>query len=112
MVNLLESIKRSYKQIKKVLSDKKKIITLEKLIVRQLICLLRPFKHIIIIVQKGREPTLHLVTLAILTLRDTLNTHEALVEYSENYEMDSSPHEVDEDEEIIEDTEGITTQNT
>jgi hypothetical protein len=80
---------------------------LDKLIILQLIFLLRPFKHIILMVQKGKEPTLYLVTIAILTLRQTLNTHESLIEYGQTYEKNSSAQEVDEDEESIEDDEGI-----
>ncbi|CAF4147067.1 unnamed protein product, partial [Rotaria sordida] len=107
MVQLLESINRSYKQIKKILADRKKIIVLDKLIILQLIFLLRPFKHIILIIQKGKEPTLHLVTIAILTLRDTFNTHKALIEYSQNYQINPSTSELEEDEEYFEENEGL-----
>jgi hypothetical protein len=107
MIQLLESIKRSYKQIKKILIDKRKTIIIDKSTIARLICLLRPFKDIIHIVQKGKEPTLHLVTIALLTLRHTLNTHESLIAYSQSYETDSSTHDIDDSDEHIEDDEGM-----
>ncbi|CAF5125033.1 unnamed protein product, partial [Rotaria sp. Silwood1] len=107
MVQLLESINRSYKQIKKILADREKTVFLDKLIILQLIFLLRPFKHVILIIQKGKEPTLHLVTIAIITLRDAFNTHQALMEFSQNYEINSSTQELDDDAEYFEENEGL-----
>ncbi|CAF4892399.1 unnamed protein product [Rotaria sp. Silwood1] len=107
MSQLLESINRSYRQIKKILGDRKKIIVLDKLIILQLIILLRPFKHIILFLQKGKEPTLHLVTIAILTLRDAFNTHKSLLEYGQSYQANPSGEELEEDDEYLEESEGV-----
>ncbi|CAF4527343.1 unnamed protein product, partial [Rotaria sp. Silwood2] len=89
-ISLLESIKKSYKQVKKVLYEKKKTFSLDKMIISQLICLLKPFKHVLVIVQQGKTPSLHLVTIAVLTLRQALQTHTSLIEYSKKYGINSS----------------------
>ena len=58
---------------------------MDKKIISQLIHLLKPFKHVLVIIQKGKTPSLHLVTIAVLTLRQALETHTSLVEYNKNY---------------------------
>ncbi|CAF1639363.1 unnamed protein product [Rotaria magnacalcarata] len=105
MSQLLESINRSYGRIKKILGDRKKVIVLDKLIILQRIILLRPFQHIILFLQKGQEPTLHLVTIAILTLRDAFNTHKSLLEYGQSYQENPSGEEPEEDDEYLEESE-------
>ncbi|CAF3289128.1 unnamed protein product [Rotaria socialis] len=100
MSQLLESVNRSYRQIKKILGDRKKVIVLDKLIILQLIILLRTFKHIILFLQKGKEPTLHLVTIAIITL-------QYLLEYDQSYQENPSGEELQEDDEYLEENEGM-----
>ena len=58
-MQLLESIDRSYKETKRVLQDKKKSFTVDRWILKRLVYLLRPFKHIITVIQKGNEPSLY-----------------------------------------------------
>ena len=90
LIELLESVKRSYKQIKKVLMNKKKTFALDKLIISRLIRLLQLFIHVMVVVQQEKAASLHLVTTAILTLRQALHTHTSLIEYSKNYASNSS----------------------
>ena len=111
MSQLLESINRSYRQLRKILGDRKKVIVLDKLIILQLIILLRPFKHIILFIQKCKEPTLHLVTIAILTLGDAFNTHKSLLKYGQSYQTNPSGEEPEEDEEYLEENEGLIHAN-
>ena len=99
LIELLESVKRSYKQIKKVLMKKNKIFVLDKSIISQLIRLLQPFRHVMVVVQKGKAPSLHLVTIAILTFRRALHKHTSVIKYSKHYEMNSSTQDESEDEE-------------
>ena len=50
LISLLESIKISYKQVKKVLVEKKQSFVLNKMIISQLILILKPFKHVLVII--------------------------------------------------------------
>ena len=58
-MQLLESIDRSYKETKRVLQDKKKSCAVDRWIFKRLVYLLRFFKHIITVIQKGNEPSLY-----------------------------------------------------
>ena len=58
-MQLLESIDRSYKETKRILQDKKKFFTVDRWILKHLVYLLRPFKHIITVTQKGNELSLY-----------------------------------------------------
>ena len=72
---------------------------MDKLIISRLIRLLQPFRHVMVVVQQGKAPSLHLVTIAILTLRQALHTNTSLIEYSKNYGSNSSTQDESEDEE-------------
>lgn len=92
-MELLESIDRSFKETKKVLQDKKKPFSIDRLIVKQLIRLLCPFKRIMILVQKGNEPSLYMVLICVLTLRETLSSLASLVRFNKEDEEDSLKHD-------------------
>jgi len=77
---------------------------LDKKVISQLIHLLKPFKHVLLIIQKGKTPSLHLVTIAVLTLPQALETYTSLIEYNKNYGNNSSTE--DEDESFEEEGEG------
>lgn len=53
-------------------------------------------------------PSLHLVTIAILTLRQALETYTSLIEYNKNYGNNSSTEDLseNEDESLEEEREG------
>ncbi len=90
-----------------MLIERKKAFVLDKMVISQLICLLKPFKHVLVIIQKGKTPSLHLITVAVLTLRQALETHTSLIEYSKNYGINSSTEDASEDEEeCVEEEEG------
>ncbi|CAF4807490.1 unnamed protein product, partial [Rotaria sp. Silwood2] len=75
----------------------------------QLICLLKPVKHVLVIVQQGKTPSLHLITIVVLTLRQALQTHTSLIEYRKKYEINSSSTTEDvseNEEECLEEAEG------
>ena len=112
LVEQLESISHSYKQIKKVLMERKKSLVLDKSLISQIIPLLKPFKHVIIIIQKGIAPSLHLVTIAVMTLRETLRDYTSLMDYVKSYGINSSAEDVsEEEEEYVEEDEGNYYQN-
>ncbi|CAF1565237.1 unnamed protein product, partial [Didymodactylos carnosus] len=84
LINLLESIAKSYEQTKKVLAGKKQQnkFHIDKQNVQELIQLLKPFKRVITLIQKGCEPSLYMVLICVLKLRKTLRTSESLFKYN------------------------------
>jgi hypothetical protein len=83
---LLESVIKSFKIIRKLLTgkEKQKLITdLNLQCLKQLCALLKPFKHIILSVQKGNAPSLYLVTMCYITLKQVLQSFEAVKKYNE-----------------------------
>ncbi|CAF1093959.1 unnamed protein product [Adineta ricciae] len=82
IMQLLGSIDRSFKETKKVLQEKKKSFLIDRSVIKRLIQLLRPFKHILTIVQKGNEPSLYLVLICVMTLRKALSSFENLVVFN------------------------------
>lgn len=96
-MQLLGSIDHSYKELKKILHEKKKSFPVDRLMLKRLIYLLRPFKHAITIIQKGNEPSLYLVLICVLTLRKALSSFDNLNKFNqENDNMSSEQKENDE----------------
>lgn len=89
LINLLESIDRSFLPIKKVLSTKKKTFAIERETVQGLIRLLLPFKELLIKLQTGKTPSLHYVFIGIGTLQSTLSSFDALLEYEKKNKVHS-----------------------
>jgi hypothetical protein len=81
LINLLESIDRSFLCIKKVLSNKKKTFAIERETIQGLIRLLLPFKELLIKLQTGKTPSLHFVLIGIGCLKSTISSFDALLEY-------------------------------
>ena len=50
-------------------------------IIKQVILLLRPFKHIIQLMQSSRSPSLYMVLLSIQILKDAMSSYNALLDY-------------------------------
>ncbi|CAF5099123.1 unnamed protein product [Rotaria sp. Silwood1] len=76
------------------------------MIISQLVHLLKPFKQVLVIIQKGKTPSLHLVTIVILTLRRSLESYSSLIEYNKNYEIDQSSEDLSENEDEYVEEEG------
>jgi hypothetical protein len=89
LIELLESIDKSFTVLTKVLAGKKKL-NINVDIVRSLIRLLRPFKSIIQLIQKSSEPSFHNVVVSVLTLRAALASAASLIEYEKSYEYASN----------------------
>lgn len=49
--------------------------------IKQIILLLKPFKHVIKLIQSGCSPSLFMVLLCIQTLKDTMSSYKSLLEY-------------------------------
>ena len=76
---------------------------------KQLVLLLKPFRDMMIIIQRGNTPFLHLVSLCFITLKDVLNSYESLKEY--NKERNEEEHDgrsqiIYDDEDIEHELEG------
>ncbi|CAF1294249.1 unnamed protein product [Rotaria sordida] len=92
--DLLESIIKSFKVIRKLLTGKEKyrlITDLNLQYLKQLYTLLKSFKHIIVSVQKGNAPSLYLVPMCYITLKQVLQSFEAIKKY--NQENIDKPNE-------------------
>ncbi|CAF3364514.1 unnamed protein product [Rotaria socialis] len=98
IMQLLNSIDRSFKETKKVLQEKKKPFLIDRMIVKRLIILLHPFKHIITVIQKGNEPSLYLVLICVLTLRKSLNSFENLIKFHKEHNETSTEKENESDD--------------
>ena len=76
---------------------------------KQLVLLLKPFRDMMIIIQRGNKPSLHLVSLCFITLKDVLNSYESLKEYNKEHneeEHDGRSQIIYDDEDIEHELEG------
>ncbi|CAF4052179.1 unnamed protein product, partial [Rotaria sordida] len=83
-----ESVIKSFKITKKLLYGKQKqhmINDLDEQYLKQLVLLLKPFKHMMTILQCGNSPSLHLVSLCYMTLKEVLNSYESLKKYNKEH---------------------------
>jgi hypothetical protein len=107
MSNLLESVLKSFTATKRLLlARKKQALTtdLSEMTIKQLVLLLKPFKHIMTLIQTGNQPSLHMVLLCTITLKEALSSYKALLNYKKaccnTDENKIDIDEVDEDEEF------------
>lgn len=93
--------------IPKVLGGKRKF-TINMDIVRALVRLLRPFKFVIRIIQKGTEPSFHNVVVSILTLRAALESASSLADYERSCDDANHPESdlCDDDDDSCYESEG------
>ena len=84
LLDLLESVIKSFRIIRKLLTGKGKqrlIADLNLQYLKQLCTLLKPFKHIIVSVQKSNAPSLYLVPMCYITLKQMLQSFGAIKKY-------------------------------
>ncbi len=84
MIDLLESIVRSHKATKRVLINRKqqsKLTGIDEEVLKQLIRLLKPFKHVLKIIQTTKSPSLYMVLVCTHMLKRTLASFDELVKY-------------------------------
>jgi hypothetical protein len=101
MSNLLESVLKSFTATKRLLlARKKQALTtdLSEMTIKQLVLLLKP------LIQTGNQPSLHMVLLCTITLKEALSSYKALLNYKKaccnTDENKNDIDEVDEDEEF------------
>ncbi|CAF1516085.1 unnamed protein product [Adineta ricciae] len=103
LIELLESILRSYKQTKRVLTVRKqqsKIAVIDEKIVDGLIKLLKPFKKTLKLIQTGNSPSLYMVLICTLNLRKSLSSFKNLIassDFEKNDLDESNTNDFDED---------------
>jgi hypothetical protein len=98
LIEVLESVEKFFLIIAKVLGPKKKFnINLD--IIRSLVHLLRPFKFVTQVLQRGTEPSFHNVLVSVLTLRANLESASSLIEYETPFDVakDSNGDQLDSD---------------
>ena len=66
---------------------------------KQLVFLLMPFKIMMKIIQSGNGPSLHLVSLCYITLKEVLSSYESLKQYN----VDNSDQDEVENSELFND---------
>ena len=110
MIESLESILKSFKIIKKILCSKQqqKLITnIDEKIIKQIILVLKPVKHVVKLIQTGNSPSLYMVLLSVETLRNVMSSYKELINYDISYDNNGSKENFDElDEELLEELEG------
>lgn len=57
---------------------------------KQLVVLLKPFKNMMTIIQRGNAPSLHLVSLCYITLKELLSSYELLKQYNKDNDDDDN----------------------
>ncbi|CAF2915108.1 unnamed protein product [Rotaria sp. Silwood2] len=113
--HLLESVIKSFKITKKLLYGKQKqhmIHDLDEQYLKQLVLLLKPFKHMMTILQRGNSPSLHLVSLCYMTLKEILNSYESLKKYnkehSDQFGENQNSENLYDDDDLEHELQGIT----
>ncbi len=95
--DLLESLIRSFQIIRKLLTGKGKqrlIMDLSLQYLKQLYTLLKPFKHVIVSIQKGDAPSIYLVPMCYITLKDVLQSFESIENYNQENLLDSQENQL------------------
>lgn len=113
LIDLLESLVKSYKQTKKVLINRRQQAKLNKIderVLKQLISLLKPFKNVLQLVQKGDGPSLYMVLPCTLALRTALSSFDELLKY-QNFTINNEADEdnkqsTDDESELLAESDG------
>lgn len=75
----------SFKATKRLLGSKRRLDLIDAVneqCLKQVIMLLKPFKHIATIIQCGNKPSLRLVSMCFITLKEVLGSYELLKRYN------------------------------
>ncbi|CAF2076585.1 unnamed protein product, partial [Rotaria magnacalcarata] len=111
MIETLESILRSFKIIKRILVIKRQqklTNNIDEKIIKQIILLLKPFKHVIKLIQTGCSPSLYMVLLSFQTLVDTMSSYKALLDYNfSDGDRQSKEESPELDDDLIDELRGI-----
>ncbi|CAF3851884.1 unnamed protein product [Rotaria magnacalcarata] len=90
LIDLLESMRTSYTQIKAILSRRKqqsRLTIISQNLLDDIVRFLKPFKSIMKIIQAGSTPTLYLILPCTLVLRKVCNSFEYLLEHVNKHQL-------------------------
>ncbi|CAF4192312.1 unnamed protein product, partial [Rotaria sp. Silwood2] len=114
LIDLLESLVKSYKQTKRILFSRRqqeKINKIDEYVLKQLICLLKPFQHVLQLVQQGDCPSLYMVLPCTLTLRKALSSFDELMKHQMSKTADNKDENTEnidvEEAELLAESEGL-----
>jgi hypothetical protein len=103
---------KSFKITEKLLAAKqqqKKITDINETCVKQLVMLLKPFKHVITVIQTATGPSLHLVSMCLETLKKSLSSFESLKSFNNEHSgtiQEKQTVEESDDDDIEDELEG------
>ncbi|CAF1550174.1 unnamed protein product, partial [Adineta ricciae] len=95
-----KSILKSFKIIKKILCSKqqqKLVMNVDQNIIKQIILVLKPVKHVVKLTQNGNSPFLFMVLLSAETLRNVMSSYDELINYDIAFESNKNLDELDDD---------------
>jgi hypothetical protein len=83
------------------------MINVDEKTIKQILLLLKPFQHIIKMIQTGNSPSLYMVLLCIQTLNDVTSSYQSLLNYDSAHGDNESNKELSEtDDDLLEALEG------
>ena len=112
LIDLLESLVKSYTQTKKVLFTGRqhgKLNRIDEYELKQLFCLLGPFKHVLRLIQTRGSPSLFTVLPCTLSLKKVLSSFDELFKYQSaatNGKNKENEEDNDEEPELLVESEG------
>ena len=91
LINLLQSIVRLYKATQRVFVMQSKFNGIDEDILKQLIRLLKPFKHVLKILQSTNTPSLYMVLICTLMLKKAVASFDEMMKYQVESSTNDSP---------------------
>ena len=114
--DLLESVIKSFKTIRKLLIGKEKqrlMMNLNQQYLKQLCALLKPFNHIVKSIQIGNGSSLFFVPMCYVTLKEVLQSFESIKKYNQenlNEDKENEPSDDSNDDDLEPELPGIYIQ--
>lgn len=100
----LESVNHNYEELKSVLMKRRQqhwMKNIDQHSIHELLLILKPFKHMLIIIQGGQYPTLYMVLLCTMKLKKTFQSDKSLIEFNQQENENVIFQYVEEDDEPL-----------
>ncbi|CAF4968331.1 unnamed protein product, partial [Rotaria sp. Silwood1] len=98
----LESVNQNYEELKNVLMKRKQqhwMKNIDQRSIHELLLILKPFKHMMTIIQGGQYPTLYMVLLCAMKLKKTFQSYKSIIEFNQQQNENVTFQYVEEDDE-------------
>ncbi|CAF4236939.1 unnamed protein product, partial [Rotaria sp. Silwood2] len=98
----LESVNQNYEELKNVLMKRKQqhwMKNIDQRSIHELLLILKPFKHMMTIIQGGQYPTLYMVLLCAMKLKKTFQSYKSIIEFNQQQNENVIFQYVEEDDE-------------